>query len=214
MTAPEPPPYNPQIPLADDTIADGQAAFLTNFSTIFSAFGINHVDLDDVTNPGNHNVVQLIEQPKGRATQSQEIVVYSKKVPNQTDQIFMRYPLDGKEFQLTQYQIYSLETTATQVSYFTTLPGGIIVYFGRVNPTYDGFPINLNPAICRNIMGINLCVIGPQPPPSLISDKLYQSNVKLVAINGVFTQVVLDNSVFFEIPPNQYYLIFGNIGII
>ncbi len=205
------PPYNPQTPQSDNTIADGQKAFLTNFSTIFTAFGTNHIALNDLTNPGNHNVIELIEQSRGRATQDQEIVIYSKKVANQTDQLFMRYPLNGKEFQLSQYQIYPLQATTTQIGFFTFLPGGIIVYFGRVNPTKNDFPIELNPVLCSNIMGINLCVIGPIPPPSLISDKSYQSNVKLTAINGKFSQVVLINSKLIETPPNQYYLIFGNI---
>ncbi len=203
------PPYNPQIPVSDDTIADGQAAFLTNFSTIFSAFGINHVALNDATNPGNHSVIQLIEQDLPRSTQSQEVVVYSKKVADQTTQLFMRYPLNGKEFQLNQYQIYAVNHIPNQqAAFFTILPGGIIVYFGFVIPTKDSFPIQLEPAICKNLMGINLCPIGT----STIANPLYQSNVAgFTLANGKCTQLIINNSTTFSIPPPQYYLIFGNI---
>ena len=197
------PPYDPQTPLQEDPISKGQPSFLTNFSTLFADFSVNHIALNDPTNPGNHSVIQLIEQSAKRTTQGQEIAIYSKKVENQTDQLFMRYPLNGKEFQLSQYQIYPLIATATQIGFFTYLPGGIIVYFGRVNPTSNEFPINLDPAVCNNIMGINLCPIGPINPNS------YQSNVSLVKVGSVYTSVTLTSNP--AIPLNQYYIVFGNI---
>lgn len=203
------PPYNPSVPESDDTIADGQQAFLTNFSTLFSAFGTNHIALNDPTNPGNHNVIQLIEQTVGRSTESQEISIYSKDVSGQTDQLFMRYPLNGKEFQLNQYQIYDVDHIPNQqAAYFTMLPGGIIVYFGYVVPTKDSFPIELNPVVCSNIMGVNLCPIGT----STVQKPLYQSNVAgLTLNNGKYSQVILNNSTTFSTPPPQYYIIYGNI---
>jgi hypothetical protein len=206
MTAPvNPPEYNPGIPIAENTIAESQTNFLGNFSTLFNAFGINHVNLDDLTNPGNHNVIQLTEQNSGKSTESQEICIYSKKVANQTDQLFMRYPSNGKEFQITNYQIYSIKPTATQEAYFSFLPGGVIVYFGKVMPTKNDFPINLNPAICTNITGVNLCPIGKS------GSNISPSNVKLVEIGVPYSQVILTSSFLIQTPPNQYYLIFGNI---
>ncbi len=127
MTTPE---YDPRIPLPDETIADSQPEFLQNFGQLFNAFNLNHVSLTDPTNPGNHNVIQLTELNQGRETFLNEVSIYSKKVDNQTDQLFMRYPHNGKEFQLTQYQIYSIPliTSGTspniitiQESYFSFL---------------------------------------------------------------------------------------------
>jgi len=194
------PPYNPSVPESDDTIADGQQAFLTNFSTLFSAFGTNHIDLNDPTNPGNHNVIELIEQDIGRSTESQEIAIYSKDVGGQTDQIFMRYPLNGKEIQISNYQIYSIKETPAQKAFFTFLPGGIIVYFGRVNAFNNTNIVNidLSPAICKNIMGVNLGQIARiQQKP----------NVSLKEVNGFYTTVVLR---VLGRMTDQYYLIFGN----
>jgi len=203
MNPTDPPEFNPQVPLPDTNIPNGQKLLLDNFKTIYDAFLTNHISLDDPTNPGNHNVIQLLEQTQKQATESQEIAIYSKKVDGQTDQLFMRYQGNGKEFQLTQYQIYQIEATPTQISYFTFLPGGIIVYFGRVNPTGNNFPINLNPAICGNILGVNLCPIGG------VSTGFVQSNVSLTTTNeGKFNTIQLTSTTN---NANQYYLAFGNI---
>ncbi len=195
------PPYNPLVPISDDFIADGQQAFLTNFSTIFSAFGTNHIPLDDATNPGNHDVIEFVEQDKGRSTESLEISIYSKKVDGQTDQLYMRYPLNGKEFQITNYQIYSIPQTVTQKAFFTFLPGGIIVYFGTAFSNGNtNFNINLNPPVRKNIMGVNL---------GGIDSIAAQPNVSLQApVNGYYTTVILSSA---GPMPNQFYLIFANI---
>ena len=88
------------------------------------------------------------------------------------------------------------------------MPGGIIVYFGIVFPTFDNFPIYIEPAICTNIMGINLCPVGI----STFINPLYQSNISgLVGEGGKVSQINIINSTTFSIPPPQYYLIFGNI---
>lgn len=199
-----PPPFDTQIPILDTTIAEAQKQFQNNFSTLFDAFGFNHVALNDPTNLGNHNVIQLIELSKGESTQSQEIAIYSKKVNGQTDQLFMRYPNNGKEFQLTEYQIYSIPKTNKQEAYFTFLPGKIIVYFGKVfSKNTNTFDIEINPPITKNISGVNIgCsadAIGfniPQPNVSLIaySDGLFRT-LRLTAI------AMLDN----------FYLFFGNL---
>lgn len=209
-------PYNPRTPLVDESIADSQPEFLQNFGQLFNAFNLNHVSLSDPTNPGNHNVIQLTELNQGRETFLNEVSIYSKKVSDQTDQIFMRYPNNGKEFQLTQYQIYSIPLITSgespniitlQESYFSFLPGGIIVYFGRVNPNSNPFNIVLNPAICTNITGVNVCPIGT----STNTNRLFQPNVNVTGNDKFFTDVILSGSFSFINPSNQYYVIFGNI---
>lgn len=208
MTAPEnPPEYNPAIPQPNNTIDDGQTDFLGNFETLFAAFGTNHVALNDLTNPGNHNIIQLVEQTLGKATKSQEICFYTKKVADQTDQLWMRYPSNGKEFQLSQYQIYHIgdiffNGVKVQEAYFTFLPGGVIVYFGKIIPFGNPFYLSLQPAICTNIISINLCPIGPVGTD-------YQSNVALELEGNKYSFIKLTSVP--NTPPNQYYLAFGNI---
>lgn len=193
--------YNAQVPLSTDTIDDGQIQLQTNFKSIFQSFGSNHIPLNDSTNPGNHSVIELVEQNREKSTDSQEISIYSKKVDGQTDQLFMRYPINGKEFQITNWQIYSIPQTGTQRSFFTFLPGGIIVYFGTAASLgFTTFNISLNPPVTKNIMGINL---------GGVDIAMVQPNVSLQApINGIYTTVILSS---FVPMPNQFYLIFANI---
>lgn len=202
MSAPSnPPEYNPKIPQVKNTIADSQSDFQGNFGTLYDAFIKNHVALDDATNPGNHTHIDLVEQSVSLSTSSQELAIYSKKVANQTDQVFMRYQNNGKEFQITNYQIYSILANDKQESYFSFLPGGIIVYFGKAKSNgTTTFNITLDPAICRNIMGVNLGGIG--------SIKA-QPNVSLLAsFNGPFHTVVLKSALAMV---DQFYIIYGNI---
>ncbi len=202
--------YQPNIPQRNDTIAISQSNFLNNFGDLYDVFSRNHTALDNPLVPGDHEVVELVEldQNQSISTEFDEIAIYSKKVDGQTDQLFMRYPTNGKEFQLTNYQIYPIDDTPTQKSYFSFLPGGIVVYFGMVTPNADGFKINLNPAICSVIMGVNLCPIGASTSNNL----MYPSWVNLVpAANGKIIQIILNNSsILGRVPPPQYYLIFGN----
>jgi len=206
------PPFNPQVPLATDFIADSQQEFLTNFKTISTAFANNHISLESFSNNGNHTFISLLEQAVPRSTESQEIALYTKKVKGQTTQLFMRYPLDGKEFQLNEYQLYRPPHIGNiQAAFFSVLPGGIIVYFGSIFPTGNSFPITLNPAICKNIMGINLCPITPSSS-NLATN--FQSNVSLRQKKGVYDAVILNTQPLGtgpSNPPPQYYLIFGNI---
>lgn len=200
--------YNPNIPTSENNIAESQINFLNNFENLFNAFSVNHIPLNDTTSPGNHSVVELKEQLSGTTTQSQEIAIYSKKVANQTDQIFMRYGTNGKEFQITEWQIYPVNPNGTQQQWFTFLPGGIVVYFGFVIPNKDGFNIDINPSICSNIMGVNLCPIGT----TSIGNPLFPSNFTFIIVNGKATNIVITNSTTFAtVPPPQYYLAFGNI---
>jgi hypothetical protein len=208
MTAPiNEPEYNPDIPKIQTTIADGQELFLNNFSTLFDAFSENHIALDNDTSPGNHAFIELMEQKQSLSTKSQEVSFYTKKVEDQTTQIFMRYPGNGKEFQITQYQIYPLPFVVSQgitiqQPYFSTLPGGIIIYFGKIIPQRNNFAITLDPAICTNITGINLCPIGAA------NSQNFQSNVNPVKSEGKYKFIFLNSA---ATPLTQYYTIFGNI---
>lgn len=202
MTIPiDPPPsYNTQIPVGSTTIAEAQKLFQNNFERLFEAFNTDHVSLIDPTNPGNHSVIRLVELPKSESTLPSEIAIYSKKVEGQTDQLFMRQQGNGTEFQLTEFQIYTIQPNDNQKAYFSLLPGGIIVYFGRV----VGFAqkevnIDINPP-ASNILGVNLAgitTVSQQPNVSLVGNSQTKiSVVKLKSIDPI---------------PDQFYLFFGNL---
>ncbi len=196
-----PPVFDPIVPQPESAVSETQKPLLVNFSDIYTAFLRNHITLDDPTNPGNHTNIQLKnQQERNISTQGQEIAIYSKKVDGQTDQVFMRYGANGKEFQITNYQIYPLQQTSTQKPFISFLPGAIMVYFGTVFlGNKKSGSIQLMPG-CRNIIAVNLGGI-------LLANR--QPNVSLNApINGIYTTVNL-NSV--DNIPDQFYLILGNI---
>lgn len=208
MTLPNdpPPPYNTGIPEPETNIAEAQTLFQNNFTRLFEVFATDHVSLDSSSNAGNHNVIQLVELPSPESTQSQEIAIYSKKVEGQTDQLFMRYQGNGKEFQITEYQIYSIVPTDKQEAYFTFLPGKIIVYFGKVfSVGTTSFPIDINPPVTRVISGVNIGVSA-----DAVGFNIPQPNVSLqYPVNGFYNQIVLTAAPTAML--NNFYLFFGNI---
>jgi hypothetical protein len=215
MTTPQPSPYNPQIPQPPQSIAESQGNFLTNFMRLYEAYSRNHVPLDAASNAGNHNVVQLYEQPTGLATGTSEISIYSKDVVGQEDQIFIRFSGNGQEVQYTNWQIYALPqrmngTTVLQTPYFTFLPGGLIAYFGIVFAGGVSFDLVLEPTICKNIASVSLCPTNVPNPAVFPSNASPERNT-----DGFFSKIVLSPaqtlSAISGINANQYYLIIGNI---
>ncbi len=206
----QPSDYSPSIPQPSDSIAEGQPDFLTNFSQLFNAFESDHVALNAGSSAGNHSVARLVEQPNPLITAVSELAIYSKDVPNQTDQLFLKYQGNGQEIQYSNYQIFPLPDieqagVLVQKQFFSFLPGGIIIYFGFVIPNGTPFTLLINPVISTNIFGINLGVLGNNPLQ-------YPSNVALLKTpEGKFNGVSLTPSAISSIiSPPQSYIIFGN----
>lgn len=197
----QPPIYNPNVPEnLSDTLADSQPEFLDNFLKLYNTFKVNHVALDAGATAGNHTIVQLLEQGQAIQTDLNEISVYTKDVAGQTDQVFLRYQGNGQEIQLTNYQIYSINST----TFFTFLPGKILVYFGSFT-TLPSNVLSLFPAIAKKIMSVSFCPIGNTPTykPKIV---LQQPS------SGFYTRINVTSSLFFnQAPPACYYLILANI---
>ncbi len=211
----QPPGYENSIPQPNDTIGASQTPFLTNFAQLFNAFDNDHVPLNAVSNAGNHNVARMNLNPFSLTTNLSEVAFYGKGRKYQTTQMYFREEANGLEYQYSNYQIYPLphitnNNGLVQVPYFSWLPGNIIVYFGSLNNFgANQFPIILNPVVCNNILGIQLCntsLDGSTPaaltPPVVV-------NIPLTP-EGLATQVVLKNSAGISTFTPQYYLIFGN----
>ena len=150
--------YNPNTPISTESFAQWQENFSENFTQLDTAFSANHVPLEAASNAGNHNVIQLLEQASTRQTNVSEISVYTLDAPGQTDQLYMN--IQGQEFQFTNYQIYPLTQPNT---YFTFLPGRLIVYFGLFSPIGNGSSQNLYllPTIAKNIVSANFTQAVP-----------------------------------------------------
>lgn len=207
MTTPDK--YNNAIPQPNQTIADSQNDFLVNFSQLFAAFGIDHVALNDPTNPGNHNKATLFQQPLSLFTGISEVAFYSKDRKFQTTQLFFREQGNQQEFQYSNYQLFTIKDifsggAVRQTTAFSFLPGNIIVYFGRINPGSETFTLELNPVVCNNIAAVNFCPIG--------TNKFYPPTIGLTTNeNGLFKELNLTNTnVNAANIPDCFYIIFGN----
>lgn len=203
MTAPI---YNPNVPEnVTDSYAVTQPSLQANFQSLYDIFKINHIPLDSLTEIGNHTHSDLFQQNGPIQTGVSELALYTKKVDEQTTQLFMRQQGNGTEIQLTNYQIYSINN----VSFFTFLPGGIIVYFGQAGAFVD--PLNpnivvqaLNPQISKNIMSVSLCPVSQTSLPHN-----YKPWVSFTRDEkkGVVTAINFNYAIRAS---NTYYLILGN----
>lgn len=201
--------YNPNIPeKRDDSLSDTQPEMLTNFQVIFNSFMRNHVSLDAVSNAGTHNVTELIQLLGDPQTNASELSIYTKDVKGQTDQLFIRYQ-NETTFQFTNYQLYTLVNPVGQISYFTFLPGKVIVYFGVVTRfTTPAYVIDLSPQICKNIITCSFGLLGvPSGVPK--NYKPYVSFEK--NSDGFYSKATATYSSAFTTSFETNYLIMGSI---
>lgn len=154
--------FDPNTPeFLTDTFAETQPQLQSNFQALYNAFQQNHIQLDAISDAGNHTVAQMSEQIGDQQTNISEYALYSKNVPTQTDQIFLRNQSNGQVIQLSTYQIYSVAGTSNQpTQFFTFLPGNILLYFGTIRCIRPSTPLFMWPPVATNIMTVSFCGIG------------------------------------------------------
>ena len=198
--------YSPNSPLPKDIFNASQPQFQQNFSAFFTAFGTNHVALDAASNAGNHTNIQLAEQTSQFQTNAGEISAYGKDLKNTTTELYLRYQGNQTEFPYTTYQIYPIPdikngNTLVQSTFISFLPGNLLIYFGQAILTTK---IVLNPAVCKNIISVNLCgIFGGGLLPGGLSVDLTKTP------EGIFTSVVTSPGQLAGF--NHFYFIVGNL---
>lgn len=196
--------YDQNIPNVNDDLAKSQGGFLSNFQQLYNAFLRNHVALDGGTTAGMHTIVELLNNGEGFQTDAGELSLNAIPVEGQTGQLFMRYQGNTQDVQYTNYQIYYQGAIQNgQFGYFTTLPGGVIVYFGGVNftATNAGGTLYLAPFITKELLSVNFCASGTTPTQA-------PSFTTLAERPGLVTTIIPQALTF---SPNviYYYLIVG-----
>jgi len=193
--------YDPNTPLITESFDEWQENFIQNFMQLANAFAVDHVALDAVSENGNHTNVHLVEQENPQQTGISEISAYVKQVPGQTDQLFMRLPGNGTEFQYSNYQIYTVDN----LNFFTFIPGGLIVYFGIFN--YAVAPgqgskkqLRFNPPIVKNIIAVNFTSLLP-----VVGAGVFYSELTKDKDTNIIPGIVI-NAV-----NNQYYMVIANV---
>lgn len=199
--------YNPNTPINTDFINASQTDILSNFATFYTAFLANHVPLDAPSGAGNHTIVQMPEQETAFQTDVGEISVYTNFAESSTDQVFIRYQNNQIPFQFSNYQIYSIPAADGYISFFTFLPGNVLVYFGAVNITGFPFPFKLNPPIAKNIIAMNFCLSGT----FTLGGGYYPWISIEVPTNNIYSVINLNDPLFQTKPGVYYYLVLANI---
>lgn len=187
--------YLPNTPTRQLPFAKWQIQFQQNFRKLAEAFAQNHVALDDPTTAirGNHTVVEMPAQKNNvPQTGATEYALYSKIVTDQTTQAYLTFPSNTPVIQYTNYQLYELNDPGT---YFTFLPGGLIVYFGSFTPTLRGsnFTFKLNPPVAKNVIAMEFCTKGttPERTPSAVIEAAQDGFIKSITLGYAFQQPVL-----------------------
>lgn len=206
-------PYDPLVPeLTSDSLDESQPEFLNNFITLFDIFARNHKPIDDPLVPGNHTIIELKEQVTPIQTNVSEINIYNKNVDTSTNQVFLRYQGNGQEFAYTCYQIYGITPeypNKGQFSYFTFLPGEILMYFGSFIPASKQsiYKLGLFPPIAKKIISIaadqsftNSSTFFQKPLAYPIKNK-----------DGYFDTVEFRRSTFDGDIPPCYYIVVVNL---
>ena len=119
--------FNPAIPQPTDKHSTSQNDILQNFTTLNTAWEINHEGFD-LVNQGKHNFVSLPEQVAAPATAVNEGAVYSKQSALTTaTELFFRRENSGAQIEFTGV----LGATPG----WTILPSGIILKWGSATCT-------------------------------------------------------------------------------
>jgi hypothetical protein len=201
----QPTTFNPNVPLKSWSYSQWQPSFLTNFQQLYKAFQANHEPLDAASNAGNHTNVQLYDQPVSPTVSVSEMALFAQMVTGQTDQVFLKYQDNKTQFPLTNYQIYTINPFSSQIPYFTSLPGGIILYFGTFLFNQGTNDIYLQPTIAKNILSV--CFTNIQSSSG--QNDVKTPGVGPVIENGIITKLtVLPLQPYFA--KSLYYMVMAN----
>lgn len=196
--------YDPGVPeRPSDSYSTSQPEFLANFISLYQAFLKNHQPISG-TNQGVHTILELLQQTGDAQTDLNEISFYSKNVDGQTAQVFVRINNNGTAYQLTNYQIYSLNQVANQTSYFTVLPGKFLVYFGSFTSLTNNI-LNLNPPIAKNIVGLDFTPIGTTPNYKPVVNPIKEANGEINKLQ--VTSANLRNTGLGTAPACYYFVV-------
>ena len=113
------------VPLAGQTLAVTRAPINQNFTTINTAFLVNHVEYG-LADQGKHKFLQFPQQAAAPATAATELAMYTKDVTG-SPQLFIRRQSSGTEIDFT--------SATTAVDGQTTLPSGITFKWNTVAGT-------------------------------------------------------------------------------
>ena len=198
--------YDPFFPTSKDGFNTWQPTMLTNFMDLFSAFGVNHVQMASIGQPsqteqGKHTFVDMLQGTGDLETNQNQVNIYTELDGNKVSQLWMKFLSNTNHTQYTACENINYTQTITQSS----LPGGFIVFSGTW-PTNRANPVNIpvtspgqGKPLCALVFSANTTDGIPSSSNGIISTTL-QSN----SVSVKFTKI---GSINLVIPANIFYVI-------
>ncbi len=196
--------FNPAIPSRGDFLALSQKQLLSNFTSMYNAFLVDHVSLTAVDNAGMHNSITFRAQGGNPTTTPFQSAIYTKLIST-VPQLFWRPNSDQTAIQLTNSNLNTLQTGApsgdTQTSF---IAGPFTVYFGILRNWPSGAPtgtVTLLPASTLLYVGLSTIIAH---------DPTLATTAAAVNVNAnQFTVSYNNGSDGITSPPTIYYMAIG-----
>lgn len=122
------------IPQDGQTLGSSKPQVRNNFTNLFNTFAIDHVNGNDITHPGRHNLSSYVAQGSDPATAANICAIYSKIVGG-VPQLYFRQQSSGTVYQMTGTSSSATSIPSVAANGYTYLPGGLILQWFNVIPT-------------------------------------------------------------------------------
>jgi hypothetical protein len=129
--------YNPNIPQANDELADSQADLLNNFQALNNEFSVNHLPLTTVSAQAGYHTKVFFSAPLGSDPNlaSPESSLYVKTVDMASQLFFQNGGAGTNVEQITGLTVQTQANTGTAggTIYWVDTPWGLRLLFGTTN---------------------------------------------------------------------------------
>lgn len=149
--------FSPNIPNLTDFLAISQKQLLANFQAINDAFLQNHVSLTNDVNFGKHDQLTLRPQAADPNTVGGQSAIYNKLVGGQP-QLFFRPNDNQTPIQLTNSNLNTAQTGATEDKQSSFLAGPFTIYMGYIRNCPNGQVVTLLPSSTLIYVGLTTIV--------------------------------------------------------
>jgi hypothetical protein len=150
--------FSASIPNRSDFLAISQKQLLANYTAIYNAFLVDHVNLTSNDNFGMHDDLTFRPQSADPVTDSSQSAIYSKIVSN-FPQLFFKPDSNQTPIQLTNSNLNTIQTGAPDGTQSSFLAGPFTIYMGFIRSCPSGQLVTLLPATNLLYVGLSTVII-------------------------------------------------------
>lgn len=117
--------YDPNIPNSSQVFSDWQLPMLNNFTVLFNAFAVNHIQMysqnqTSTVEQGKHTIIQMLSGSGDLETNNTQVNVYTEVDINKISQLFVKFSNNSNH---TQYTCFGNIDDGVSLSMRTSIPG-------------------------------------------------------------------------------------------